>query len=353
MKASFARVMSSLILLGLALGCSGRKEGGPAKLDRLRILGILSDRNEIPIEDLVLGSAGVLTVGVADFHPSDLTDAPIERRYEWQLCFSLGSLAKFECVSPDNTLEPVGMEATTEFNLDSSAISRLIPPEFLALVGDLSAGMAPPNYDGTTATCPERLGDTCEASSACAAGATCADGICVGLPAISPVPLVVRVTVTDAEGEAVTAARSINIRFSGAANQNPRLGGMSIGEGQFQPKALTAIDQTCSTVGPFDAAISQVPLAMNFEPAEFERYASADEDECTIRDEADSMFVSWFTTNGAFENNITTPDYRDNKLFLDDDAPLRVRLYAAIRDGRGGLELTCLEFVRGEMPAAP
>ena len=69
--------MSSLILLGLALGCSGRKEGGPAKLDRLRVLGILSDRNESPIEDLVLGSAGVLTVGVVDFHPSDLTDVPI------------------------------------------------------------------------------------------------------------------------------------------------------------------------------------------------------------------------------------------------------------------------------------
>ena len=199
-----------------------------------QILGILSDRNEIPIEDLVLGSAGVLTVGVVDFHPSDLTDAPIERRYEWQLCFSLGSIAKFECVSPDNILEPVGMEATTEFNLDSSAISRLIPPEFLALVGD-PVGVAPPNDDGTTATCPERLGYL--RATSIVQLAQPADGICVGLPAISPVPLVAAIRM---EGEAVTAARSVNIRFSGAANQNPRLGGMSIGKGQFQPKALTA-----------------------------------------------------------------------------------------------------------------
>ena len=344
------RLLLSLMSFIVVLGCSGRKEGGPAKLDRLRILGILSDRNEIPFEDLVDGSAGVVTVGVIDFHPSDLTDMPIVRRYRWQLCFSLGSLAKFECLAPDNALESEDMEATTEFTLDASAILQLIPPELLSLASELGTGVTPSSEDRRAATCPDRLGDSCEASSDCDVGATCESGICVGLPAISPIPLVVRVTVTDAEGEAVTAARSINIRFSGAANQNPRLGEMSIGDGQFQPKALTALDRTCSTVGPFDSAISQVPLEMAFEPAAFERYASAGGDECTIRDEADSMFVSWFTTNGAFDNNITTPDYQDNKLFLDDESPQRVRLYAAIRDGRGGLELTCLEFVRARSP---
>ena len=44
------------------------------------------------------------------------------------------------------------------------------------------------------------------------------------------------------------------------------------------------------------------------------------------------MFVSC-SQRMVPKNNITTPDYRENKLFLDDDAPLRVRLYAAIRDG--------------------
>ena len=44
---------------------------------------------------------------------------------------------------------------------------------------------------------------------------------------------------------------------------------------------------------------------MNFEPAELNATPQL-MGMSTIRDEADSMFVSWFTTNGAF-NNITRP----------------------------------------------
>ena len=336
-----------LLFCTLCTACGGRDGDGPSKLNDLRVLGLLTDTPEFELVSLFEMPDQTLAVSVIDFHPSDVSGEQVDRRYTWQLCFSLGALAKFDCLADDKVLEMTTDAPSMGLTLDTATLLGLIPDEFLTAEQSPFSTMMDAGQT-SDAVCPDGLGETCSVDDDCQLGLSCSSGVCEPIPATSPVPLIVRVTVESSDEQVVTAARTIGLRFTGELNRNPKFAAFEIGMGRLDATELMPADDGCLQLGPFDSTILRLPIKANFDDSSLQSYPYVDDGVCREGDEFESAFVSWYSTSGTFENQVVTTEYSDNELEFETPTAQTVRVYASLRDGRNGLAMTCFEFDRVE-----
>ena len=207
-------------------------------------------------------------------------------------------------------------------------------------VGDEQEGDVKPGID----PCPMGSGASCRSTDDCDDGLTCTGGLCDPGPAVSPIPMVVRVRVTTDSGASMAAGRVINLRFLGKPNLNPKPGRLKVRSGSIElSDALTG----CAELGPFGAGLDEVPLEYVADDDGLESYATYRSNECAEVDESDEVLISWYTSQGRLDNALGSLEFARNVLTPEPDGDL-ARLYVAIRDGRGGLVVSCVDLSFGE-----
>jgi hypothetical protein len=75
-----------------------------------------------------------------------------------------------------------------------------------------------------------------------------------------------------------------------------------------------------------------------------ESYELSEPEGCRMATEENSMFLSWYASGGELERGLGRLDGLENQLNLPED-PAQVRVFAVLRDGRGGLSTTCIDIL--------
>ncbi len=222
-------------------------------------------------------------VEVVDFHPADLEegDARPAVAYEWRLCpLSLGSVTKYKCFVDEVTLTPEG----------DGRVARVSPAALLAQAGDIMARLA---------------------EEAAKAGPLAADAD------LSALEMYLKLTATPAEGAPLEVVKrlTLNIKPEAPLNANPALPADAL--------AVEPVEGSSSSVG----GVLELTLALPAEAAE----------------EAEELVVAWSTSAGALARDYSFVDDPTVTITLPDE-PQRVRVYAAVRDGRGGVTVRSVDI---------
>jgi len=342
-----------MIVLFLLGGCGGKEESTPAELLNLRVVGLWADHPEVSLEQVFTGQVSTVSVRSIDFHPGDLTDVRSPRSYEWTVCFSLGAFVRFECLDPSLALNVTTTVGQLDIPMDPESLFSLFPEALGDKLKDDEDSKAMTQAleamtDGektASEVCPEGVGAACSDAMKCGDGLICDEGACAAFPALSPIPLAVRVRVRTEDGQERIAARSIGLRFAGEVNTNPGFSQFSLGMGTLDLPPVTDADYDCVQVGPFHQSIDEIPMSATVDENSMQIIKYLDGLECLEESEAERAFISWFTTGGRLENGSGTADYNENLLTLEKPSET-TRVYIALRDGRNGLTMSCLEFDR-------
>jgi hypothetical protein len=243
---------------------------------------------------------------VVDFHPADLEEGGARPtvRYEWRLCpLSLGSVTKYACFVDEVALSGEG---------DGRSV-RVSPAALLAQLGDISAQL--------------------EAEAAKAGPLAAGAGAGAELSALE---MYVKLTATS-EGEApleVVKRLTLNLKADASVNANPAL----------PTDALTVepVEGEPSSVG------GQLRFSVALPEGVAERYVPSGGAEEVVED----VVVAWSTSAGELERAFSFTDDPTVTLTLPDE-PGRVRVFAAVRDGRGGVAVRSVDVDVAAEPEAP
>ncbi len=349
----------SLIGLGVLTGCDSEKEYAARDLRDLRVLGLLADQPEVSIEQLLPAfnhafapddsfSPTVLSrVRIVDYHPMDTESSTVARSYSWLMCFSLGGFTRFECLTDSQIFPAAGPElAVTDVMIVNAVLSL-----FSDGGEDDEAGIPLPSPETLMGsdTCMSVPPDACTADSDCAEGGFCEFGVCAAVPDVLSIPLVIRTRVESEDGQVREAVRSLPVRLRGALNQNPVLQALKV-DGRVLN--FTGVDG-CLRVDEVDFSTT-IQLEAVLAESAIEAFESIEDGQCTMTTEEDSTFVSWYSTAGELDQGLGRPDNLENE-FSGYESDVygekiveeldRARVYIAVRDGRAGSSISCIDFV--------
>jgi len=284
-----ARARAALLpLAGVALwaGCGAEDFDPQSLLSGYRVVAITA---EPPTLTLAAESA----LEVVDFHPADLAagEARPAVTYTWRLCpLSLGSVTKYACF-----VDEVPLTADA-----SGRAARVSPAALLAELGDISARLA------------------AEAASA---------GPLAAPPDLSALEMYIKVTATPAGGVPLEVVKrlTLNVKPDAPLNANPAL-----------PADALAVEEVA---GQPSTAGGQVKVTLTLPEGAAERYAAGAAGAAEAREE---LVVAWSTSAGELERAFSFPEDPTVVLTLPEE-PQRVRVFAAVRDGRGGVAVRSVD----------
>ena len=297
--------------------CEEDKVAGPSELSSYRILGLVADQPDVAIEDIIAGGD-----------------------YEWTVCFSIGAAARFDCIDASRTLRHKGTNPAYTFTLDAETLVSLLPENLSAMFGD------PTNIaGGQTSFCDPIDQRVCNDEISCDAGAMCILGQCAALPHTSPVPLVIRVEGRPGDESGRVAARIIDLRFFGEPNTNPVLTALRPAD---QTSMIASNEGTCDVFPMPDIMNDEIPLDVIIDPDSGESFQSRSAQGCSDESENDSLLVSWYTSQGEFQRDRTNSGENENTIEFEEPITSPIRIYAALRDGRRGLTIKCIDLKADE-----
>ena len=146
------------------------------------------------------------------------------------------------------------------------------------------------------------------------------------------------------DGQARHGARALNLRLSGESNQNPALDAVEIRGQKIELLPMEDSESPCTQMGPFGVGLDEIPLTALVDESSLDSTEYADGTQCIEVDEASDVYLSWFTTLGSLDNEAGSLEYNENLLKNLPAEAQPARIYLAIRDGRGGLSISCLEY---------
>ncbi len=288
-------------------GCGGEFEQ-KSELKKYRVLGIRADRPEPEADARV-------TLRVVDFVPESVGQKIAFAQpptYAWRACLlPLGSQAAFACADPrfEVPLSSTGPEAVLDLGPGGLDLSRLLAATELA--GQRLPDLVPIQL--TVLSGHESIGT------------------------VETVKLLyVRHSATDDER---------------AANTNPTLLGLTVAGELGCDEDLVVED--CLLAAP---AGSRLSLELTLAPGAAEACHADDLEagRCPEGTGVEDLLVSWYSNVGELESAVTlvSDDTSSNVIGLPTrvpdgyakDEPVLVRIYAVVRDGRGGLDYLHAEF---------
>jgi len=198
--------------------------------------------------------------------------------YAWKICFlSFGQADDYACADPALEFEIVadGPEADVDLG-----------PDGFDLRGAFERFGPFPGADGQPTTL--------------------ADGIDVQIEVVSG----------PQDGRIIDSIKRMRVRDGGTPNTNPGIAALTV-DGRADPAAA--------------APGADVELAVQIAPGSEEDYV-----DYAGRQVTEELLLSWYTTDGELDADLTFGDDLDNTLTLP-DASGPVEVFVAVRDGRGGL----------------
>ena len=314
-----------LLFASFVIGCDDTEQREVNQLEETRILGIALGTNGI---DLASPSSS-LPVSLYVHREEDMLE------YTWTLCPSLGSLTRFECLSPE--LEISGQSALEDFTIEVP--NQILAPASLTFLEDIEAPTVPQCIDGQVPSCnlPEE----------CPSGSLCVEEKCFSPTELYPVQVALKVKTVDAEGRLMSAARNVPIFVGDRNNQQIKLASIETVD-ELTTRAVE--DERCANAFSVEPTAKTVKLRAIIDPETLDTYSVLDGENCSMMHEEDSYFVSWFTTAGELKRIFSDDVDIENELTLDKTAA-RTQIYVVARDGRGTLDFHCVEFF--QMGAQP
>lgn len=332
------------LLAGLclaALGCGNDELDQRSVLAEYRVLAIVADTPQPAPDDVV--RLTVVEHDPADVDPAATSGAPF---YVWEICpFSLGPLAGYDCLDPLAEIGGMGMMMNPDM-LPPELQARL--PTLIAELGalgvsvdDLPTAFAP-RYVRTDG--PELTVDMAEVGGVgvealvliCAAVSP--DGVCRDrgrqeLTLEQGWDVFIKLFSGREGARRLDTIKVLKVRdFEGRNVNNPGVTQLDV-EGPGGGEARFVTD-------------GKVRYTLTIDPAAAERYPEIvidsegsivrQADGTPVTEERDEeLIISWYSSDGQFEFTRTTGEELSNTLTLPED-PGPVRIYAVVRDGRGG-----------------
>ncbi|MGK0358954.1 MAG: hypothetical protein ACI9U2_001248 [Bradymonadia bacterium] len=336
-------VLAAAGLFGLlATGCGDMDLSKRSELTQYRVLAVMADIPQPAPDDVV-------TLTVIDHVPADVdpTAESGERFYVWEICpFSLGSIVGYACLDPFESLGGADMMMGSLEDLPPELQARL--PELIARLAELGVSLDQlptaftPRFVRTEG--PEISIDMATV------GGVGVEALVVICAAVSPDGVCrnqTREEVTLAQGwnvyvklysglqgvRRVDTVKVITARdFDGRNTVNPTLDGLTFtapsgGQPILEPKEVVRITANVSA-----SAADDYPKIRIDSDGNIVRDADGTPQVDTTQEE---ILVSWYATAGEFKFERTAGELQDNEFTLPEE-PGTIRLYAIIRDGRGG-----------------
>ena len=273
-----------IVLAGLCCGCGPDFEPRELLLD-YRVIGIVSEPPEVGITDTV-------QITAIEHIPSER--ANVERA--WSVCLlSTGVFGDFECLTDDFDIELSTDAPSFELSLAADGIDFVT--RFFEGLADVDL---PDNAADESADC----GDNCQAR----------DGT-----ETSYIDVQLRLKSGPPDGPTMTTIKAIRVNFEpDEPNQNPIISALKV-NGRTQPKPVSNGEE--------------LQLSIELDDESFEAYVEGSSGVT----QTEQPIMTWYTTQGELNKNITIGDRREIILNLPDsiegDA---VDIYVVVRDGRGG-----------------
>ena len=340
-----ALILPSLAgLLGLLVaGCGDMDLSKRSELTRYRVLAVTADKPQPAPDDVV-------TLAVVDHVPADVdpTAETGDRFYVWEICpFSLGSIVGYACLDPFEALGGAdAMMMGAPQDLPPEIQARL--PALIARLTELGVSIDQlptaftPRFMRTDE--PEVMLDMAEVGGVgveallaiCAAVSP--DGVCrneareevsleqgwnvfiklySGLKGVRRVDTVKVLTVRDFDGRNLT---------------NPTLDGITITADDGGQPVVEVGQVLRLTADVTPGAAEDYPKILIGSTGNVLRNADGT---AQVETAQEDILVSWYATSGEFKFERTAGDMQDNELTLPEE-PGPVRIYAVVRDGRGG-----------------
>lgn len=272
----------------LSLGACGDPLEKRSLLTEYRVIGIAADRPDVSPDDAV-------ALRVFDFDPASVgTEAPAsEPYYLWVVCaYSLGSLVQYDCADPQ--LEVVIRTAGPELALDLSQ----------------------PLWDGRDLrTVYEEAQAQLDAARAAGVEVPISDD---AFDLSKGVRLTIKLFSGREGAGYVDSVKEILVRDTDEPrNQNPGIVAFRIG-GERAVRAVPTEEELL--------------LEVETAPGSAQTYVDGE----TGEEVEEELLYSWFTSGGDLDPERTFADRSATRLTAPDD-PQKLRLFVAVRDGRGGL----------------
>jgi hypothetical protein len=268
-------------------------------LEAYRVVGIQAEPPELP-------SDGKVTLHVYDFDPASVAPAdagppPGAPYYIWVVCaYSLGSAVQYDCLDP--RLEFAIRTDGPELALDLAHPPDGYPP-LKAVYAGLRAELERREAEGEDVSALEDQIDPQK-------GTTLTVKLYAGREGAGHVDAVKRVTIHDPAPGNTPAP----------PNHNPTIAAFRLG-GETDVVSVPTGEK--------------LALSVEMAPGSVETYVDSSTGESTDEE----LLYSWFTSGGTLEPDITFGS--DTKVELTaPDTPQRLRLFVAVRDGRGGLAVS-------------
>ncbi len=302
-----ATTVSGLALFGLfqTAGC-GDNFDPKSLLNSYRVIGIQADKPALPAD-------GSTQVRVFDFDPASLQGARTTSasvKYAWHLClYSLGSAGEYKCAAEQLDLLVPG---------DGPEVTLDLGPNGLDLPGKVPILQAlAAQFLGTT-TPITRLSAVLELTS--------------GSPEIGEVKTVKNLTIFlpgDPEAD--------------KPNHNPTLTNLRVNGNPVCPKA--GVTEGCAVAWPAESTTLDLTIELGDNAAEVCTPSDLAARRCDTETGRESLFLTWYTTEGKLKFGNTNQQTLENMVSLPadllnpDETVHPVRLFVALRDGRGGLDV--------------
>jgi hypothetical protein len=302
--------MKIQLFLSIALvlmGCGGDGLDNASELKGYRILAVESDLPTVNFIDQP-------TISVIDYHPDMLSGKEIDISYQWQLCpFSIGSSAQYECLIPDIDLE--GNGPSIKINLPTllqEALSQLPAPANAQ--GEANMMMDPSKaLEGLSGLLPPEAADLS-----------------------SGIDLYVKLKATlNTSKESFSAVKKIKLNIDPSKaqnNQNPSL------------TAIRLLPQLQSYKTNQEITLEAVIDEEQQESYQIYYTANINDKPVQKQEEKTEAFVlSWFSSSGSWEDQVTLLTKKDNILTLGNEAG-KARIYVKVTDGRGGVDIKYVDI---------
>lgn len=317
--------------LALALAACGDDFDPKSLLIDYRVLAIRADPAELVYDPLSADAPTRTTLQVIDFDPATVQAAPATDppKYTWSWCaVSKGTSGGYACIEPLRYHIFGGNGASATF--DAAAQLPALMADFALLAQ--ATGANPSNTD------PRALG-------------------------IDKLPVQILLEVEHASVGRLTAAKTLNVYLPPdeegetprRVNQNPVLSKFTIGG--IDACAADGIEDGCFVAAPLGSPA--LTLAVEIEGGSSEACTSTETENgvCDPDTGREILTFSWFTTAGELKFGFTNAETLENELKLPKSFPddwtaptMPVRLFVAVRDGRGGVDVRSADFQLTEAP---
>jgi hypothetical protein len=297
-------------------------------LNKYRVVGITSDVNETTVD-------GRVTLKAWDFVPASVgqvIEGAQPPTYTWSFCpFPLGAIAQFRCFEYEGkSLElPVDgdtAEVVVDFGPNGLDLTGTVLADLQKILGELGAPA-----EGEEIEVPTRIPVQFR--------------LVAGHPSI---------------GEFETV-KSFVIRLPTAPpeplpNNNPRVAGFTADGVPFCTASVGPGAPECLAAAPTETKL-RLEVLVDDPARDLCTEDDVDQARCVSGDPAtESLVYSWFTTAGELEFDLTNDETPTNTLVLprrlevETASSQRVRVFVAVRDGRGGLDVVEASFDMTSLP---